>query len=364
MNLPLFLTLCVQISKNEVEIRDENSLNSQIFLVQNPKNRQYPCLIYWICTFLLQFIGEYAIINTAIYCNVHPILDEMFVRGTSKLNQMGSEMSELFTPERRAEVLENLQVFLQADDQIAGLAMMGEPLTSESEDLYNGFELLVIVRDSAVFASTYLKWRDRLSGLMPIVYSFESEITVDSVTYHMMLSNFLEVTLYFIRMRNLTVKRTPWRILFDQTVTQDLAEYLKHAYTEEAITKPTNTYRHMMRTVWRPILKCMNALHREEYWRAHHMLTLIREDTIQLAAINYRLDIRHHEEVDQLPDDVLTKLESTLPSDASAASIRDALHHLVVLFFEQAKQLEKNTTDLRLVDNVQNTLLPYIEAFG
>lgn len=273
-------------------------------------------------------------------------------------------MSELFTLERRTSVLDNLKVFFEADDQIAGLASIGLLAGDFHDQPYEGIELLVVVRDSAVFASTYLKWRDRLHGLLPVAYSFESEITVDSVTCHIMLTDFLEITLHFIRMRNLTVKRTPWQVLFDQTLSQDLADYLHHACREETAAQPTRTYRQMMRTIWQPILKCVNALHKEEFWRALHMLTIIREETIRLAAINHQIDVRQHEEVDQLPPALLKQLEATLPAAASAAAIRDALHRVVVLFFEQAQQLEAETTDLRLADGVMTTLLPYIEAFS
>ena len=83
-------------------------------------------------------------------------------------------MTSLFTAERRADVLDNLKTFFQADEQIAGLVLVGSGAKPE-QDSYSGIDLLVVVKNGAVFLSTYRKWRERLLTLFNVAYHLSAK---------------------------------------------------------------------------------------------------------------------------------------------------------------------------------------------
>jgi hypothetical protein len=93
------------------------------------------------------------------------------------------------------------------------------------------------------------------------------------------------------------------------------------------------------------------------------MLDLIRQQTVQLAAMNYNVDTRNYSEVDQLPEMLLIKLRHTLPTGVDPVAIRRALHATTDLFFQQATLLEKRI-DLKLADELRTKMWPYIEAYS
>ena len=271
-------------------------------------------------------------------------------------------MSSLFTAERRAEVLDTLKMFFQADDQIAGLVLVGSG-AKESQDAYSGLDLLVIVKNGAVFLSTYRKWRERLLMLFKVAYHYEQESSVDSAVWSLMLDDYLEINLYFSRLLNVKAVSESWCILFDNTISQDVEKTLKATYSAERVAAPTRYYKEMMASIWQPILKCVAALNRKEIWRAMYMLDDIRRQTIELAALNYNVDTANYAEVDKLPEMLLVKLRHTLPTGTNQVAIRRALRTTLVLFFQQAELLEERI-EVDLAADLKRRILPYIEAYA
>lgn len=271
-------------------------------------------------------------------------------------------MTALFTPKRRVEVLDNLTTFFKADQSIAGLVLVGSTV-EETIDIYSGLDLLVVIANGSIFPSVYRKWKTRLNELLPVAYEFEVETTLDGNTYAIMLEDYLEINLYFTPLKSLVAEQTPWKVLFDQTQTQDVEPTLETTYQAERTIAPTRTYRHMMASIWQPIIKCVAAINRGEVWRALHMLDQIRHQTVLIAAMNYNVDTRNYSEVDQLPEMLLIKLRHTLPTGIDPTAIRRALQATTDLFFQQAAIVEERI-DFNLIDDVRNKMRPYIEAYS
>lgn len=271
-------------------------------------------------------------------------------------------MTALFTAKQRIETLTNLATFFRADEQIASVVLVGSS-AEINPDKYSGLDLLVVVKNGAVFASVYRKWKERLVGLLPVCYHFEQAASLDYATYSLLLHDYLEINLFFWRVRNLTATQKVWQILFDQTETQEIEGILQATYTEEAIITPIRTYRRIMGTIWQPLVKCVAALNRGETWRALHMLEQLRNQTIELAAMTYGVDTRNYAEVDKLPEMLLVQLRHSLPASSDNIAIRRALRTTISLFFKQAEQLEKQL-GVELAAEVQKKLVPYVEAYA
>lgn len=271
-------------------------------------------------------------------------------------------MTSLFKPKRRIEVLENLVTFFQADQNIAGLVLVGSA-AEKAQDIYSGLDLLVIIANGSIFPSIYRKWKNRLCNLLPVAYEFEQSSEMNSATYAIMLEDYLEIHLYFTPLKNLVAESDSWQVLFDQTQAQDIEPTLETTYHKERMTASARVYKNMLSSIWQPIIKCVAAVNRGEVWRALHMLDIIRDKTVQLAAMNYGIDIQNYSEIDQLPEMLLIRLRHTLPTGVDPIAIRRALHATSELFFQQAILLEQSI-NLTLADEVRKKMQPYIEAYS
>lgn len=271
-------------------------------------------------------------------------------------------MTPIFSPQRRDEVLENLRTFLQADEQVAGVVLLG-PLAQGRQDLFGGLALQIVVKNGAVFPSLYRKWKQRLQALFPAAYLFEENVTEHSARLHLMLSDYLELDLHLVRLAHLRARRKPWKVLFDQTLANELEGKLNATYQPSPHDRPTRLYQETMSTVWRPIVRCVAAVKRGDVWQAIYMLDTLRHLTIQIAAVNHDLEAAEFAEVDQLPEMLLIRLRHTVPTSLSQTALRRALRTTVLLLFSEAEQLEQKL-GVELASEVQRRMRPFVEAFS
>ncbi|MEL6306914.1 MAG: aminoglycoside 6-adenylyltransferase [Chloroflexota bacterium] len=277
---------------------------------------------------------------------------------------MSSQTSErkIFTARRRRDVLDRLITFFQADNTIAGLVLVGSA-AEDDLDMYSGLDLLVAVTNGSVFPSVYRKWKRRLIDILPVAYDFEISASIDHGTFVLMLEDYMEITLYFLPMKNLVADRRPWQVLFDHSNADPIEDVLRTSYTKEMAIGPTRIYKQMMDSIWQPIIKCVAAINRGQVWKALHMLDRLRDQTITLASLNHAVDTRNYAEVDQLPNDVLDALRGTMPADADTDSIRQALKATCTLFFAQAEELEA-ILNFSIAGEVRERMMPYVEMYA
>lgn len=271
-------------------------------------------------------------------------------------------MTTLFTQRRRLDVLDKLTSFFATDNAIAGLVLVGSSVEDDMDD-FSGLDLLVVIANGAVYPSVYRKWKTRLYDLMPLAYEFELEASFDHAIYSMMLHNFLEINLYFSPLKTLVAHRQPWHVIFDHSPNEDIQLILEASYQRETVIGPARRYQHMMTSIWQPIIKCVAALSRNEIWRSLHMLDGIRQQTIELASLNYDVDSRNYTEIDKLPEMFLIHLRHSLPVNTDKIAIRRALQATTNLFFQQAELFEEGL-QLKLAVEVRDKMQPYIEAYA
>jgi Streptomycin adenylyltransferase len=271
-------------------------------------------------------------------------------------------MTEHFTPRRRVEVLENFIAFFGADHSIAGLVLVGSSAESEP-DIFSGLDFLVIVANGAIFPSVYRKWKQRLHDILPLAYEFEAENRIDYAAYSLMLEDYLELNLYFMPQKSLLIESNPWQVLFDHSSSQDIEQALENAYRKERSIAPSRSYKQMLDSIWQPIIKAVSALNRGETWRVLYMLDRLRQQTIEIAAMNYEVDTRNYAEVDQLPEMLLIKLRHSIPTGLDKVALRRALLVTMDIFFQQAGLLEARL-GYKLAEGVKQKILPYIEAYS
>lgn len=271
-------------------------------------------------------------------------------------------MTQLFTARRRLDVLDRLTTFFAGDQSIAGLVLVGSS-TEATVDMYSGLDLLVVIQNGSVFPSVYRKWKQRLQELFSVAYEFEANTTINQASYSVMLEDYLEINLFFTPLKNLVAERDTWQVIFDHTASESIVSTLQSTYRTERIVGPVRVYQKMMMSIWQPIIKCVAAINRSEVWRALHMLEIIRQQTIELAALNHHIDTRHYAEVDQLPEMLLIQLRHTLPTSTDTKAIRRALYATTELFFLQGTIFEEQL-QFKIVDKVYQKMKSYLDAYA
>lgn len=266
----------------------------------------------------------------------------------------------LVTPQERYEILEKLVTVLKEDASVIGVVIVGSG-ASGFLDVYSDIDLVVVLADDRVFISMYQALKAILQKEFNVFYHFEQHVSTEDTTLLIMLDNFLELDIQFVKGRVLAVKDKQWTVRYDRH--GDLDDRVQESFSETQMVAPRRIYLRVVERIWQPILKCVAALNRNEIWHALHMLEQIRNETVHLAGINHRVQTHGFTDVDQLPEMFLVHLRHTIPTSTSNVAIRRALRSTVRLFFSEALTLEGHLR-LDVASKMQEKLMPYIEAYS
>lgn len=269
-------------------------------------------------------------------------------------------MSALAISEERASTLSQLTELLQAQSCVIGLVLVGSGVTG-FKDSFSDIDLVIVLEDDCAFASTYATLKELLLKTLNVAYHFETRTTSEDALLLMMLNNYLEIDMHFSKKRALAIKDKAWKILYAPK--DDIQEAVDRSFSETLLIAPRRIYLQVVERVWQPILDCVTAINRNETWKALYMLEQIRNQTVQLAGINHRVETSSYNDVDKLPEMFLINLRHTIPTSTSNVAIRRALRSTVMMFFSEAIALE-HLLKLDIAQQMQVKLMPYIEAYS
>jgi predicted nucleotidyltransferase len=269
-------------------------------------------------------------------------------------------MTALATPEERNEILDKLVEALKQRDFIRGIALIGSGAKGFI-DIYSDVDLLVLLKDDAIFQLSYLKVKEEIESLFRVVLSFEHFRNNEDLMLIAMLDNYLELDVQVVTARALIMRERNYKILYDpEEVLYDLFE---DSFTETQMAAPRRIYIELIERSWQPILKCVGAINRDETWRALKMLEEIRDVTVQLAGMNHKISTKGYANVDKLPEMFLVNLRHTIPTSTSSTALRRALKVTVGMLFAEALTIEL-TLRLTIAVKMQEYLIPYVEAYS
>lgn len=270
-------------------------------------------------------------------------------------------MGMLFTPERRAEIFQNLIAFLQADESIVGAVSLGST-ASDFRDENSDINLIGVVRNGAIFATAYTKWHERLLHLFPVVHTCITRQSDYEVRLLLLLEHFLILDVHFVKLGLLSAEHKPWHVVFDRTE-GDIPAILERTYDEEVAQAPLRVYTSIIDALWYRAMKCAIAIKRGETWHAMHLIETIRDDAVRLAGLNHRIVTDHYQEVDRLPEMFLVHLRHAIPTSTSPQALRRALRAGLMLLFDQAEALEPGF-DLAVARPLEKRLITFLDLYS
>jgi predicted nucleotidyltransferase len=284
----------------------------------------------------------------------------VFSKVNFKIRKIEHPMTALATPEERNEILDKLVEALKQRDFIRGIALIGSGAKGFI-DIYSDVDLLVLLKDDAIFQLSYLKVKEEIESLFRVVLSFEHFRNNEDLMLIAMLDNYLELDVQVVTARALIMRERNYKILYDpEEVLYDLFE---DSFTETQMAAPRRIYIELIERSWQPILKCVGAINRDETWRALKMLEEIRDVTVQLAGMNHKISTKGYANVDKLPEMFLVNLRHTIPTSTSSTALRRALKVTVGMLFAEALTIEL-TLRLTIAVKMQEYLIPYVEAYS
>ena len=246
---------------------------------------------------------------------------------------------EAFSPAWREHVLDRTLSLLEADARIAGAIIVGSGAVG-FEDKYSDIDLCVVIAEEHDAVAVFQSWRQIIEQSLPVIHCFEAVYGKGSYLWGFLLEGFLEMDVGFVDFDNLSARRPRWKIAFDRS---GKIEAIMRSTSRE-ISPPTieKEYLRLVNSIWHFVIHVAVALERGQPLRALHYLEALRNRTVELAGLRLGLDTGHFRQVDEMPQDILSGLEPTLPLSIAAPEIMRALRAATECFFREAQALEAN----------------------
>jgi predicted nucleotidyltransferase len=254
----------------------------------------------------------------------------------------------------RASVQNTLVESFARDERVEGVLVVGSGAEGFADE-YSDLDLAVILQgdEPKAFAR---EWSERLERDLPVVHRFGDDRGDAGYVVGLLLENFLEVDIGFVRMDQMADRAMPWAIAFDRTGEVER----RQRSLEPASEDREEEYKRIVDGIWHWITHGRVAIERGHVLLALTDLDEVRTGILRVAAIRH--GVRHRKDFDSLPREVRDGVEESLPRSLEPQELARALAAAAHAFFAEARALEADLGP-DIAARVEPVVLGYLEQF-
>lgn len=234
----------------------------------------------------------------------------------------------MYTVEQRGLVREALVGFAEEDDDIAGAAFVGSSATDQ-QDAWSDIDLVLQLAPSATEQVVVERWTEYMYAQHAVAHHMDV-FAGNNVRYRVFLTtNSLQIDISFWPYDQFRATGDRFQLLFGEP---------------GPATAPTTTnVDSVIGETWLFAIHVRSALARHQPWYALSLLDRMRDRIMILASIRHDLNPHQRREVDQLPVEVLERLDMCRVQRVELDEISRATGALIDLFLEE---IAAHDTDL------------------
>lgn len=206
------------------------------------------------------------------------------------------ESPDVFTPEERERLREELIAAAKADARVSGVAITGSA-ARDALDRWSDIDLAFGIADSARLREALDDWTEQMHGKHGAVHHFD--VTRGSWVYRVfLLQSTLQVDLAFAPAADFGALSPTFRLVSGASV--ELPQASPPAVDE------------MIGLGWLYALHARSCIERGKVWQAEYMIGAVRDQAMALAAARHGLPTREGRGFDGLPQEVRSSFEGAV----------------------------------------------------
>jgi len=266
--------------------------------------------------------------------------------------------TNIFSPEKREEILNRILNSLRTDERIAGILIVGSGAVGFDDD-YSDIDLSVVVAEENDVHPVFCTCGEAIKKLLPIIGHFEVTYGIHSYLHGFLTDNFLEIDIGFVCLSELTAKRERWKVAFDYS--GKIEAIMRSSWEKRPQQDIKGIYSYRISAIWHHIIHVVIALRRNQSWKALHYLERIRNQTFEFAGMRMGLEVDNFRQVDQMPRDFLSGLQQTLVISLDTNGIMHALKLVVESFFREARNLD-DILELDVASKLESKMTEFLNS--
>ncbi len=247
-------------------------------------------------------------------------------------------LRDIFTPERRKEILDFLIDKFEEDKRIACVILVGSGAYDFIDDL-SDIDLAVVTFPEYNLLQILKDWKEKIPQLLDIIECFEVQHTPRNLLLGFLTEDFLEINIGLQNTENISAKRKHWKIIFDKT--GKLQQVMEESWKKAQDKSNVSYFEYLVSGTWHYIICAVIALTRENYWRAINEIENIKKDLLEIAALRFNLKVNYFIDSEYMSNELQRNLMDSFISKLDKKEIFKAIKNLTKLYYEEASKTAK-----------------------
>ena len=247
----------------------------------------------------------------------------------------------IFTEGYRAEVLEQITDFLKSCKSVLSVIVVGSGANGFRDQL-SDIDLTVVVDDKTDTDAFLAEYQAYLNETFRVMINHRVPGRPLTVA---MFDNFLEIDMSAVILNQLCAVKDSWRVVFDRTDSAEkiMQETFKSRLSADSSERKNNEYQVAAWGFWHYIIYASIAIRRNDLWRASWEMGYLRDTAIGLLGLEYGVETKRNRDVKLFPDEMLQRLQKTMPFDFNQETFSIALKNMTDLIYDiLEKHFDKN----------------------
>lgn len=245
----------------------------------------------------------------------------------------------LFNTADRNQVHDFVLKMTQADNRVTGGAVVGS-LASKTQDEWSDLDLTFGVKAGTKPLDVLRDWTEKIEEEYEVVHHFD--VPSGGAIYRVFLfKNGLELDLSAVPSTEYGAKAPHFKLLFGQALQPD--------------SFPKSDASTLIGWIWHHILHANSAINRGKLWQAEYWITHLRHHLLSLKCIREGLPSAHGRGTDQLTQEKLAFMQTSLIQSLEVLELRRTLNLLTFVAIQDIELVDQALSE-KLDQLFQKTL--------
>lgn len=241
----------------------------------------------------------------------------------------------LFTEQQREDIQKEIIEYLSSQQEVTTVIIVGSGAYG-FRDQYSDLDFSVALSNN----TSSLDIMDRIRDFLSSKYNILEEVCILKRSLQILvLDNYLEIDIGYVQHDSMSAIREHWNVAYDKVgdaekIMENTWKRHKENYGKTTEVDLSRIYLKYSQTLFTYVFHAVVAVRRDLKWRTIGEINILRDIAVELLGYHYSLETKRFREVDQLPTEILEKMENTLVYE-SKSEMKSTIVDIVNIIFDE-----------------------------
>lgn len=243
----------------------------------------------------------------------------------------------------RKEALNKIEQICKSIEDIDGVLLVGSGAVGFT-DKWSDIDLSVVISKEEKTRQVWQKINEEIISQFDLIKIFYTEYGDNNFLSGVLLNNYLEIDIGVLSINKLVAKGRSWSVLYDKSGV--ITQKMNNTWEERKIQNITVEIEDSLSTIWYHFKNAAFALERKKFYRAIKEIEEVRNEIVEIRALQENRIAKHFRDVDNMDKLFLEKLEKTFFKELTISEISKSLVNTFNLYFDLIKEIYQNCEEV------------------